>query len=58
MADLLFPVRNNFYLGAFQAAINEASDLTEGLSPGEEDERDCLVYPLLHRHGAVRPRAL
>jgi coatomer protein complex subunit epsilon len=44
MADLLFPVRNNFYLGAFQAAINEASDLTEGLSPGEEDERDCLVY--------------
>lgn len=44
MADLLFPVRNNFYLGAFQAAINEASDLTEGLSPAEEDERDCLVY--------------
>mmetsp|Transcript_30813 Transcript_30813/g.79615 ORF Transcript_30813/g.79615 Transcript_30813/m.79615 type:complete len:290 (-) Transcript_30813:143-1012(-) len=44
MADLLFPVRNSFYLGAFQAAINEASDLTEGLSEAEEQERDALVY--------------
>mmetsp|Transcript_35063 Transcript_35063/g.99403 ORF Transcript_35063/g.99403 Transcript_35063/m.99403 type:complete len:290 (-) Transcript_35063:171-1040(-) len=44
MSDLLFPVRNCFYLGAFQAAINEASDLTEGLSDVEEQERDCLVY--------------
>uniref|UniRef100_A0A7S1T9E3 Coatomer subunit epsilon n=1 Tax=Tetraselmis chuii TaxID=63592 RepID=A0A7S1T9E3_9CHLO len=44
MADLLFAVRNNFYLGAFQAAINEASDLTEGLSETEEQERDALVY--------------
>lgn len=44
MADLLFAVRNNFYLGAFQAAINEASDLTDGLSEQEVQERDCLVY--------------
>lgn len=43
-ADLLFAVRNSFYVGAYQAAINEASDLTEGLSPIEEQERDCLVY--------------
>lgn len=41
--DLLFNVRNNFYLGAFQAAIAEASDL-EGLSDAEKIERDCYVY--------------
>eukprot|EP00891_Asterochloris_glomerata_P000756 jgi/Astpho2/756/Aster-00617 len=41
--DLLFNVRNNFYLGAFQAAIAEASDL-EGLSDAEKFERDCYVY--------------
>lgn len=41
--DLLFTVRNNFYLGAFQSAIAEASDL-EGLSDSEKIERDCFVY--------------
>jgi coatomer protein complex subunit epsilon len=41
--DLLFAVRNYFYLGAYQAAIAEASDL-EGLSEGEKIERDCYVY--------------
>ena len=41
--DLLFSVRNNFYLGAFQAAIAEASDL-EGLSDAEKIERDCYIY--------------
>lgn len=41
--DLLFTVRNNFYLGAFQSAIAEASDL-EGLSDAERIERDCFVY--------------
>ena len=41
--DLLFSVRNNFYLGAFQAAIAEASDL-EGLSDAEKVERDCYIY--------------
>ena len=40
--DLLFNLRNNFYLGAFQAAINN-SDLPN-LSPDDAVERDCLVY--------------
>ena len=41
--DLLFAVRNHFYLGAYQAAIAEAADL-EGLSETEKVERDCYVY--------------
>ena len=41
--DLLFTVRNSFYLGAFQAAIAEASDL-EGLSDAAKVERDSFVY--------------
>ncbi|GBG62968.1 hypothetical protein CBR_g34668 [Chara braunii] len=40
--DLLFLVRNNFYLGAYQAAINESH--VEGLTEAESIERDCLVY--------------
>lgn len=57
--DHLFNLRNNFYLGAYQAAINN-SDLTN-LSPDDAVERDCLVYrsyialgsyqvPWSHRH--------
>jgi hypothetical protein len=41
--DLLFSLRNHFYLGAYQAAIAEASDL-EGLSETEKIERDSFVY--------------
>ena len=40
--DALFLLRNNFYLGAYQAAINESS--VEGLSDADFIERDCLVY--------------
>ncbi|XP_038687041.1 coatomer subunit epsilon-1-like isoform X1 [Tripterygium wilfordii] len=40
--DQLFNLRNNFYLGAYQAAINN-SDLPN-LSPEDAVERDCLVY--------------
>ncbi|XP_057970797.1 coatomer subunit epsilon-1-like isoform X1 [Malania oleifera] len=40
--DLLFTLRNNFYLGAYQAAIN-SSDVAN-LSPDDVIERDCLVY--------------
>ncbi|KAF5733593.1 Coatomer epsilon subunit isoform 1 [Tripterygium wilfordii] len=40
--DQLFNLRNNFYLGAYQAAINN-SDLPN-LSPEDAVERDSLVY--------------
>lgn len=42
MSDSLFVLRNNFYLGAYQAAINE-SDVA-GLTDTEIIEKDCLVY--------------
>ena len=41
--DLLFNVRNNFYLGSYQHAISEASDL-ESLVEQEKVERDLFVY--------------
>lgn len=41
--DLLFTLRNNFYLGAYQAAIAEAADL-ERLAEADTVERDCFVY--------------
>ncbi|CAN6447486.1 unnamed protein product [Victoria cruziana] len=40
--DNLFSSRNNFYIGAYQAAINN-SDL-RGLSEEESIERDCIIY--------------
>ncbi|XP_073061210.1 coatomer subunit epsilon-1-like [Primulina eburnea] len=40
--DPLFGLRNNFYLGAYQAAINSSE--IPNLSPGDIVERDCLVY--------------
>uniref|UniRef100_A0A7S0X2A7 Coatomer subunit epsilon n=1 Tax=Mantoniella antarctica TaxID=81844 RepID=A0A7S0X2A7_9CHLO len=43
MGDNLFPVYNNFFIGAYQVAINEASDL-QGLTSTEETERDCYMY--------------
>ena len=43
MSDKLFPVRNGFYLGAYQSAISEASQLT-GLTEAEKVERDVFVY--------------
>ncbi|GIL79962.1 hypothetical protein Vretifemale_9201, partial [Volvox reticuliferus] len=42
MADLLFNVRNSFYLGAYNTVINEAADLD--LSEADAIERDCFVY--------------
>ncbi|WIA34245.1 hypothetical protein OEZ86_012596 [Tetradesmus obliquus] len=41
--DILFGVKNNFYIGAYNNAINEASDL-EGLSDAEQTEKDVFVY--------------
>ena len=43
MGDSLFPVYNNFFIGAYQAAINEASEM-QGLSDTEATERDCYMY--------------
>ncbi|XAR53230.1 hypothetical protein NMG60_11021696 [Bertholletia excelsa] len=40
--DLLFGLRNNFYLGAYQAAINNSD--VPNLSQEDAIERDCLVY--------------
>ncbi|XP_073003027.1 coatomer subunit epsilon-1-like [Typha latifolia] len=40
--DLLFGVRNSFYLGAYQATI--ANSNISNLSPEEELERDALLY--------------
>lgn len=41
--DLLFAVRNNFYLGAYNTVIQEGSDL-ETLSDAEKIDRDVYVY--------------
>lgn len=41
--DHLFNMRNYFYLGAYQAAIN-CSDSLPSLSPDESIEKDCLVF--------------
>lgn len=43
MTDPLFACRNLFFLGAYQSAISEASNLT-GLSEAEKIERDVFVY--------------
>lgn len=40
--DVLFPLRNNFYLGAFQAAINESN--VRGLGDSDAVEKDSFVY--------------
>ncbi|KAM4101496.1 hypothetical protein ACB094_05G148000 [Castanea mollissima] len=40
--DHLFNLRNNFYLGAYQAAINNSD--VPNLSPDDAVERDSLVY--------------
>ncbi|XP_047957674.1 coatomer subunit epsilon-1-like [Salvia hispanica] len=40
--DPLFGLRNNFYLGAYQGAINTSE--IPNLSPDDAVERDCLVH--------------
>lgn len=42
-SDTLFTVRNDFYIGAYQAAIAEAADL-DTLSAWEKLQRDVFVY--------------
>ncbi|KAF8408576.1 hypothetical protein HHK36_004639 [Tetracentron sinense] len=41
-ADHLFGLRNNYYLGAYQAAINNSD--VPNLSQEDSVQRDCLVY--------------
>lgn len=43
MADHLFSVRTNFYIGAFQTAISEASHLT-GLTEEQKLEREIFTH--------------
>lgn len=43
MADPLFPVKNNYYIGAYQTAISEASQLT-GLDDQQKLERDMFTF--------------
>ena len=40
--DHLFNLRNQFYLGAYQTAINNSE--IPHLSPEDAVERDCLVF--------------
>ncbi|GJX46519.1 coatomer, epsilon subunit, partial [Tanacetum coccineum] len=40
--DLLFNLRNNFYIGAYQAAINSGD--VHNLSEEDSIERDCLIH--------------
>lgn len=44
MSDDLFSIKNEFYLGNYQGAINEAQSGDIELSPGDEKERDVIVY--------------
>ena len=43
--DLLYALRNNFHLGAYQAALGEAQDLQhDDLGGAETVERDVFMY--------------
>jgi len=46
MVDELFEVKNNFFLGNYQAAINEATGLSSGSLSSEEvqTEKEAFVY--------------
>ncbi len=56
MGDALFAVTNNFHVGAYQAAINAAADLTD-LSEKEATERDAYTYRAYLALGSHQARA-
>jgi hypothetical protein len=49
MGDLLFPVYNNFFIGAFQVAINEAGRLVENSCAGQTSKQKVTYLPPLLR---------
>lgn len=55
--DPLFAVRNNFYLGAYQKAISDASNLV-GLSDEQKVERDVYVYRSYIELGSYEVRTM
>lgn len=55
MGDVLFSVRNAFYLGAYQSVISEAAQLT-GLTEAEKLERDVFVYRAYMELGSYEVR--
>lgn len=54
--DHLFNLRNNFYLGAYQSAINNSE--IPNLSEEDIVERDCLVYRSYIALGSYQVRHL
>ncbi|KAJ7522744.1 hypothetical protein O6H91_18G025100 [Diphasiastrum complanatum] len=54
--DRLFSLRNNFYLGAYQAAINESN--VGGLTEAQNVEKDCLVYRSYIALGSYQEKSL
>ena len=55
MADDLFSIKNEFYLGNFMGAINEAQSGDLELStPADERDRDVMVSPPLPAYPCAR----
>jgi len=44
MADILFDIRNSFYLGNMQNCINNAQHIKANLSPEQKLEKDMYMY--------------
>lgn len=57
MADPLFPVLTNFYIGAFQTAISEASHLT-GLTEEQKLQREIFTQRAYIELGSFDVRAI
>jgi hypothetical protein len=57
MGDHLFPVHNNFHIGAYQSAINAGADLSD-LGETEATERDAFVYRAYIALGSHQARAV
>ncbi len=56
MADALHSVTNSFHIGAYQAAINAAGELSD-LSEKEATERDAFTYRAYLALGSHQARA-